>query len=64
MKKTLLLLLGFLWAVSAFAQYVPEWHQGDLKKKGTVLALQGMKLDRATTDAILNQVGGSDMVAS
>ena len=64
MKKVIILLLGLLWAVGAFAQYVPEWHQGDLKKKGTVLALQGMKLDRATTDAILNQVGGADMVAS
>ena len=64
MKRVIILLLGLLWAVGAFAQYVPEWHQGDLKKKGTVLALQGMKLDRATTDAILNQVGGADMVAS
>ena len=64
MKRVIILLLGLLWAASAFAQYVPEWHQGDLKRKGTVLALQGMKLDRATTDAILNQVGGADMVAS
>ena len=64
MKRVIILLLGLLWAAGAFAQYVPEWHQGDLKKKGTVLALQGMKLDRATTDAILNQVGGADMVAS
>ena len=64
MKRIIILLLGLLWAAGAFAQYVPEWHQGDLKKKGTVLALQGMKLDRATTDAILNQVGGADMVAS
>ena len=64
MKRVLVLLLGLLWAVSAFAQYVPEWRQGDLKKKGTVLALDGMKLDRATTDAILDQVGGPEMVAS
>jgi hypothetical protein len=64
MKRVIILLLGLLWAAGAFAQYVPEWHQGDLKKKGTVLALQGMKLDRATTDAILNQVGGSEMVDS
>ena len=62
MKKLLVLLSALLWAASAFAQYVPEWYQGDLKKKGTVLALQGEKLDRETTDAILNQVGGPDMV--
>jgi hypothetical protein len=62
MKKLLVLLSALLWAASAFAQYVPEWYQGDLKKKGTVLALQGEKLDRETTEAILNQVGGPDMV--
>jgi hypothetical protein len=39
MKRVIILLLGLLWAAGAFAQYVPEWHQGDLKKKGTVLAL-------------------------
>ena len=64
MKKTVILLLALCWAVSAMAQYAvpPEWHQGDLKKKGTVIALQGEKLDRATTEAILNQVGGEQMV--
>ena len=64
MKKTLTLLLALLWAVSAMAQFVPEWHQGDLKKKGTVIALQGEKLDRETTQAILNEVGGPEMVAA
>ena len=66
MKKTILLLLALCWAVSAMAQYAvaPEWHQGDLKKKGTVLALLGEKLDRAATEAILNQVGGPEMVAA
>lgn len=66
MKKPLLLLLALCWAVSSMAQYavVPEWHQGDLKKKGTLLALQGEKLDRAATEAILNQVGGPEMVAA
>ena len=62
MKRVLVLLSALLWAVSAFAQYVPEWHQGDLKKKGTVLALEGVKLDRETTEAILNEVGGLEMV--
>ena len=64
MRKAVILLLGLLWATGLMAQYVPEWHQGDLKKKGTVLALQGRKLDRETTQAILNQVGGTEMVAS
>lgn len=62
MKRLLVLLSALLWAASAFAQYAVEWHQGDLKKKGTVLALQGEKLDRETTEAILNQVGGQEMV--
>ena len=65
MKKAIVLLLALLWAFGARAQYaVPEWHQGDLTKKGTVLALHGMKLNRADTEAILNQVGGSEMVDS
>ena len=64
MKKLLVLLSALLWAASAFAQYAPQWYQGDLKKKGTVLALQGEKLDRETTNAILNQVGGPEMVAA
>ena len=64
MKKTLTLLLALLWAVGAMAQFVPEWHQGDLKKKGNVIALQGEKLDRETTQAILNEVGGPEMVAA
>ena len=63
MKKFILLFL-LLAGTQAFAQYVPEWHQGELKKKGTVLALQGEKLDKATTLAILDQVGGPDMVAA
>jgi len=65
MKRTVLLLLAMLLcSVSALAQYVPEWHQGELKKKGTVIALRGEKLDRETTQAILNQVGGPGMVDS
>ena len=64
MKKAIILLLGLFWTSVLLAQYVPEWHQGELKKKGTVLALQGEKLDRETTQAILNEVGGPDMVAA
>ena len=64
MKKVLFLLAFLLWTLQASAQFVPEWHQGDLKKKGTVMALQGVKLDMETTQAILNQVGGPEMVAA
>ena len=66
MKKAIIFALALFWAVSALAQYAvaPDWYQGDLKKKGTVLALQGEKLDRAATEAILNQVGGPEMVAA
>ena len=64
MKKTVFLLLALCWAVSAWAQYVPEWHQGEMKKKGTVLAIQGERLGRETTMAILDQVGGPEMVTA
>ena len=64
MKKTIILLLALFWTVGAMAQYVPEWHQGELRKKGTVMAIQKQKLDRETTEAILNQVGGQEMIDS
>ena len=64
MKRLVILLPVLFWAFGAMAQYVPEWHQGDLKKKGTVLAVQGQKLDRETTLAILDRVGGPEMAAS
>ena len=63
-KKAVILLPVLFWALDAMAQFVPEWHQGELKKKGTVMALQGEKLDRETTMAILDQVGGPEMVAA
>ena len=62
--RSFVLAASLLFCTLAYAQYVPEWHQGELKKKGTVLALQGEKLDRETTQAILNQVGGPEMVAA
>ena len=64
-RKALFLVLALLWGVSAMAQYaVPQWSQGDLKKKGAMLAIQGEKLDQAATEAILLQVGGPEMVDS
>ena len=62
MKKAILFLLALCWAVSALAQYVPEWHQGEMKRKGAVLSIRGEKLGRETTMAVLDQVGGPDMV--
>ena len=64
MKKTVLLVLALFWALCAMAQYVPEWQQGELTKKGTALAIQKQKLDKETTRSILDQVGGPEMVAS
>ena len=54
-----LLLLG----TEAFAQYVPEWHQGDLKKKGTRIKVLDEKLDKETTLLLVEGVGGPEMVA-
>ena len=64
MRKAVLLTLGLLWALVASAQYIPEWHQGDLGRKGTVLTLQGEKQDAETTRLILTQTGGPEMVSS
>ena len=49
---------------SAAAQYVPEWHQGDLTKKGARIAVQDNKLGKESTLALLNSVGGGEMVSS
>lgn len=64
MKRILVLLPVLLWAATAFAQYVPEWHQGELKRHGTRLAVLDQKLDKEATLALLSQVGGSEMAAS
>ena len=61
MKRVVVLLLALLWAATAFAQYVPEWHQGELKRRGTKLAVLDEKLDKEATQALLTQVGGTDM---
>ena len=67
MKRFLITALGamalLLVSFPAAAQYVPEWHQGDLKKKGARIAVQDEKLDKESTLALLNTVGGEDMVA-
>jgi hypothetical protein len=66
MKHRLFAALGamalFLFSLPAAAQYLPEWHQGDLSKKGARIAVQGEKLSRDTTLLLLNSVGGDEMV--
>lgn len=64
MKRFLILIGLVLWTVSAYGQFAGEWHQGDLKKKGAVIAFQDEKLDGETTLSILQEVGGQEMVAS
>ena len=64
MKRNVLLLFALLWAATAFAQYVPEWHQGELKRRGTKLAVLDQKLDKEGTLDLLTQVGGPEMADS
>ena len=67
MKPSLqILLIVFVFSLACLkghAQYVPVWHQGDLKMKGARIAVLGEKLDQKTTRALLDQVGGVEMVA-
>lgn len=66
MKSLLRILLAIsvlLACTEAFAQYVPEWHQGDLTKKGTRIAVLDEKLDRETTLLLVESVGGPEMAA-
>ena len=66
MKTFRFLLLGILALVStgAFAQYVPEWHQGTMKMKGGRIAIDGAKLDKETTLLVIDRAGGQELVAS
>jgi len=64
MKKLLFVLFTFLCTATASAQYVPEWHRGDLKMKGGKIAVRGEKLDKAATLALVDQVGGPALTAS
>ena len=65
MKTRLLTLMLLLFAAAPVlrAQYVPDWEPGDLKKKGTKIAVAGEKLDKASTLMLLDEVGGEEMVA-
>ena len=65
MKTKLLTLILLLFAAAPVlrAQYVPDWEPGDLKKKGTKIAVRGEKLDKASTYMLLESVGGEEMSA-
>ncbi|MBQ3765247.1 MAG: hypothetical protein II874_00725 [Bacteroidales bacterium] len=56
--------LSLLLCTESFAQYVPEWHQGDLNRKGTRIAVLDEKLDRETTLLLVESVGGPEMLAN
>ena len=62
--KRILLLAALLFTAPAFAQFVPEWHQGELSRKGTRLAVSDVKLDREATLALVSRAGGPDLAAS
>ncbi len=64
MKRILVVLATLIWGAGAMSQVVPEWYRGELKKSGSVLSVRGEKLDRETTLALLEQVGGQEMAAS
>lgn len=63
MKRLILMLLLAFTAAAAYAQ-VPEWYQGDLRKKGTRIAIDSIKLDKANTLLLLESVGGEDLARS
>ena len=63
LRILLTLTILLLASTKVHAQFVPEWHQGDLKMKGARIAVLGEKLDQETTRALLDQVGGAEMVA-
>lgn len=54
-----LLLLGG----EALAQTVPDWQPGDLVRKGTRIAVDSVKLDKATTLLLLEGAGGPQLSA-
>ena len=54
-----LLLIGS----GVFAQTVPDWEPGQLVRKGTRIAVDSVKLDKATTLLLLEQAGGPQLSA-
>ena len=42
----------------AFAQYIPDWKEGDLARKGTMITVGDLVLDREASAALVAQAGG------
>ncbi len=61
--RTLAAAAALMACTEAVAQFVPEWHQGDLTRKGTRIAVLDEKLDRETTLLLVGSVGGPEMAA-
>ena len=66
MGKCLYILLAALLLLpgsGALAQTVPDWEPGQLVRKGTRIAIDSIKLDKAGTLLLLEQAGGPQMAA-
>ena len=66
MRKYLSFLLAALFLLpgsGALAQMIPDWEPGDLVRKGTRIAVDSVKLDRAGTLALLEGIGGEELAA-
>ena len=66
MKKHLHILFAaalLLLSSAALAQTVPDWKPGDLVRKGTRIAVDSVKLDKAGTLLLLEQAGGPQLSA-
>ena len=66
MRKGLPLLFTVLLLLpgsGVLAQMIPDWEPGDLVRKGTRIAVDSVKLDKAETLALLEEVGGQALAA-
>ncbi len=61
--RSIFLALPVLLGTEAWAQYAPDWYQGDLSKKGTHIVVLDEKLDKEATLRLIESVGGPEMVA-
>ncbi len=56
--RMMVLAITLFCSTPVFAQVIPAWNKGELEKSGASLAVNGQKLDRATTLELLRQTGG------
>ena len=67
MRKLLHILVAALFLLccgEALAQTVPDWEPGQLVRKGTRIAVDSVKLDKAGTLLLLEQAGGPQLAAN